>query len=61
MKSLIKKIEDYIESVDLTDISDRRFVALLNLYTEAMKYQDIDDVENPDIKAFIEAIEDSIN
>ena len=60
MKSLIRKLDAYIDAVDLEEISDRRFVALLGLYTEIVKNQEVDS-DNPDIKAFIEAIETSIN
>ena len=63
MRSLIDKLDAYMQVVDLEEISDRRFTAILTLYTEIVKSnQKLDDSEqSEDIKAFIDAIENSIN
>jgi len=60
MKELIHKLDAYIKVVDLEEISDRRFCALLGLYTEMVRSQDLDE-DNADIKAFIDAVESSIS
>ena len=63
MKSLIDKLDAYMKQVDLEEISDRRFTSIMNLYTEIVKSQNKIEVDNTndDIKAFIDAIENSIN
>lgn len=63
MRSLIDKLDAYMKIIDLEEISDRRFTAILTLYTEIVKQNSKleDSEQSEDIKAFIDAIENSIN
>ena len=61
MKGLVSKLDEYIQSVDLEEISDRRFCALLELYTEMIKKEPEVETVNEDLKAFLTAIENSVN
>ena len=61
MKGLVSKLDEYIQSVDLEEISDRRFCALLELYTEIVKKEPAVQEENEDLTAFLNAIENSVN
>jgi len=61
MRGLVQKLEEYIQSVDLEEISDRRFCSLLELYTEIIKKEPDIQEENEDLTAFLKAIENSVN
>lgn len=63
MKNLVTKLNEYIDQADLFEISDRRFLCLVELYRDVLKLNNTnldDSAPSEDLKKFFEAIENSI-
>jgi len=63
MKNLVEKLNEYVSNADFFEISDRRFICLVELYRDVLKLNnsDLDDsAPSEDLKNFFEAIEKSI-
>ena len=63
MKNLVTKLNEYIDQADLFEISDRRFLCLVELYRDVLKLNNVnleDNAPSEDLKAFFAAIESSI-
>ena len=60
MKNFINKIEDYLQNVSLEEISDRRFVAILDIYKHIQKQEDeeVGEVRDDELLSFLDSLED---
>lgn len=63
MKEFISRVEEYLQTVSLEDISDRRFVAILDIYKlmqkeEKEEIEEERDVVIEELLSFMDSLED---